>query len=50
MSGFLFWHNFDNIQIVLDTIKLKLYTLTKLIKLWEKLLELTWEQQTRVYP
>ena len=41
MSGFLFWHNFDNIQIVLDTIKLKLYTLTKLIKLWEKLLELT---------
>jgi hypothetical protein len=41
MSGFLFWHDFDNMWIVLDTIKIKLYTLTKLIKLWEKLLELT---------
>jgi hypothetical protein len=41
MSGFLFWHNFDKIKFVLDTLEINLYTLTKLIKLWEKLLELT---------
>ncbi len=41
MSGFLFWHNFDNMGDVLDTLENNLYTLTKLIKLWEKLLELT---------
>jgi hypothetical protein len=41
MSGFLFWYDFDKIKFVLDTLEINLYTLTKLIKLWEKLLELT---------
>jgi hypothetical protein len=41
VSGFLFWHDFDNMSDVLDTIKINTYILTKLIKLWEKLLELT---------
>jgi molecular chaperone DnaK len=38
VSGFLFWHNFDNMWIVLDTFKINIYTLTKLIKTMGKIL------------
>jgi molecular chaperone DnaK len=38
MSGFLFWHNFDNNRVVLDTLKINIYTLTKLIKTMGKII------------
>jgi molecular chaperone DnaK len=38
LSGFLFWHNFDNNRVVLDTLKINIYTLTKLIKTMGKII------------
>jgi molecular chaperone DnaK (HSP70) len=38
VSGFLFWHNFDNNRVVLDTLKINIYTLTKLIKTMGKII------------
>jgi molecular chaperone DnaK len=38
VSGFLFWHNFDNMWVVLDTLKINIYTLTKLIKTMGKII------------